>query len=80
MATMASKSPRGDLLAVVELDPDDLDSSLAQHVLVHSRRLAGDVLEDQDAHVPILSLVAVCRRRGSAQEDVVTSDTYSDDR
>jgi hydrogenase maturation factor len=36
-------------LAFVELHAVDDSAALAQYVLVHAGRLAGDVLEDEDA-------------------------------
>ena len=40
----------GQRLALVELDPHELVPALAQDVLEDPRRLARDVLQDEDAH------------------------------
>ena len=51
MATIASNSRQsGRALALVELDPMQLGAALAKDVLEHARRLACDVLEDEDTH------------------------------
>ena len=47
-------APVGKRLALVELDAVQLDAALAQDVLEDAGRLAGDVLQDQDAHEPTL--------------------------
>ena len=43
-------APVGQRLALVELDRDRLDPALAHHLREDARVLAGDVLEDEDAH------------------------------
>ena len=43
--------PVGQRIALVELDPEELEPARAQLVLERGRRLAGDVLQDEEARV-----------------------------
>ena len=43
-------APVGKRLALVDLDRDRLGAALAHHLREHAGVLAGDVLEDEDAH------------------------------
>ena len=58
MATIAANSRQsGSGVALVELDAMERGPALAEHVLVDARRLAGDVLEDEDVHARLGSTV-----------------------
>ena len=48
-------APVGQRLALVDLDRDRLGAALAHHLAEHPGVLAGDVLEDEDAHPPTRS-------------------------
>ena len=68
-------APVGERLALVELHAMQLRTALAEHVLEHARRLAGDVLEDQRLHAgetsgrgltPCTCVPTSCQLRDSA--------------